>query len=522
MAAIRGASSDSKIAEGFSTLAMSARPSSNGLRKPINSRFWSGLISKRFDIEPTAGFDVPYLGCCRQHGMSRRQGPLQSVDNLGIDHPLALDPETDQLFTGLLLVAIVIARVRCDAVDKARAVESQSFEVLELPEPAEDLKQSGSERRAVDAAIRADGDQTQRVALLVLHDKKTPVRQLLYRRRLEDAGQGLEGRACSLVIWALCTRADQDVQTGKLCSEHAVGQERLFGTVGSWVAQQLPPLGEPRQARALILSPFDTRLLTALSSGSTRRPPESGQRNRMAQQTGDASRFDPEHCSAGELARAIGEGRLSAREACEAAIARIEARTGAINAVVVRDFERAREQAKSGRPRAGARRDGAALLGVPMTVKEAIDVAGLPTTWGIPHSGTTCQKRTRCSSQRAEGCGRRHPRQDQRARRSRGLAKLQPIYGRRTIRSIRRGAGRLLGRLGGRARGRHGGHRGRIRYRRVAARAAQFCGVFAHKPTFGLVPNRGHGFPGTDGGGVELAVAGPMTRFAADLDSSSA
>src|SRR5206468_2801254 len=37
-------------------------------------------------------------------------------------------------------------------------------------------------------------------------------------------------------------------------------------------------------------------------------------------------------------------------------------------------------------------------------------------------------------------------------------------------------------------------------------------------PTFGLVPNRGHGFPGTDGGGVELAVAGPMTHHAADLE----
>jgi amidase len=42
--------------------------------------------------------------------------------------------------------------------------------------------------------------------------------------------------------------------------------------------------------------------------------------------------------------------------------------------------------------------------------------------------------------------------------------------------------------------------------------------VFAHKPTFGLVPNRGHGFPGTDGAGVELAVAGPMTRHVGDLE----
>src|SRR5689334_24034297 len=92
--------------------------------------------------------------------------------------------------------------------------------------------------------------------------------------------------------------------------------------------------------------------------------------------------FDPEHCSAGALARAIGAGELSAREACEAAIARIEARDGEINAVVVRDFERAREQA-SERDARRARGERQALLGVPMTVKESIDIAGLPTTWGI-------------------------------------------------------------------------------------------------------------------------------------------
>ena len=51
--------------------------------------------------------------------------------------------------------------MRCDAVDKARAVESKSFEIIELPEPTEHLKQSGSERGAVDAAVGADRDQAQ-------------------------------------------------------------------------------------------------------------------------------------------------------------------------------------------------------------------------------------------------------------------------------------------------------------------------------------------------------------------------
>jgi amidase len=47
---------------------------------------------------------------------------------------------------------------------------------------------------------------------------------------------------------------------------------------------------------------------------------------------------------------------------------------------------------------------------------------------------------------------------------------------------------------------------------------AAFCGVFGLKPSFGLVPTRGHGFPGTDGAGIELAVVGPLARSAVDLE----
>src|SRR3954468_14823468 len=86
--------------------------------------------------------------------------------------------------------------------------------------------------------------------------------------------------------------------------------------------------------------------------------------------------------SAIETAAAIASGETSARAECEAAIARIEALDGAINAVVVRDFERARIAADLA-DAAVARDERRPLLGVPMTVKEAFDVAGLPTTWGF-------------------------------------------------------------------------------------------------------------------------------------------
>jgi len=46
---------------------------------------------------------------------------------------------------------------------------------------------------------------------------------------------------------------------------------------------------------------------------------------------------------------------------------------------------------------------------------------------------------------------------------------------------------------------------------------AQLCGIFGHKPTYGIIPLKGHGFPGTDTIDVELAVVGPLARSAKDL-----
>ena len=50
---------------------------------------------------------------------------------------------------------------------------------------------------------------------------------------------------------------------------------------------------------------------------------------------------------------------------------------------------------------------------------------------------------------------------------------------------------------------------------------AHFCGIFAHKPTFLLVPPRGHAPPGVPAlpGSVPLAVIGPMARCADDLET---
>jgi amidase len=74
------------------------------------------------------------------------------------------------------------------------------------------------------------------------------------------------------------------------------------------------------------------------------------------------------------VADAIRGGDISAREATEAAIARAEQVDPALNAFVVRDFERGLDQASDPTP--------GPLSGVPTVIKDNTDVAGLPTRQG--------------------------------------------------------------------------------------------------------------------------------------------
>ena len=214
--------------------------------------------------------------------------------------------------------------------------------------------------------------------------------------------------------------------------------------------------------------------------------------------------------SAGEL--------VSALELTEAAIGRIEALDGPINAVVVRDFDRARDQAKAA-DAALARGERGALLGVPMTVKESHAVAGLPITWGSEMFRGAVSPEDAVGVARLKAAGAVILGKTNIPPFLSDFQSVNPIYGRTNNPwDLSRSPGGSSG--GGCAAVAAGmvplefgsDIGGSIRV------PAALCGVYGHKPSFDLIPGKGHAPPGAVGAGLPLAVVGPLARTAADLD----
>jgi fatty acid amide hydrolase len=86
---------------------------------------------------------------------------------------------------------------------------------------------------------------------------------------------------------------------------------------------------------------------------------------------------------AAELASSIAAGDVSAREAVDACLGRIEEINGRLNALVWPRFEAARREADEADAARGRGDRLGSLHGVPVTIKDQFDVEGLPTTFGV-------------------------------------------------------------------------------------------------------------------------------------------
>jgi len=216
--------------------------------------------------------------------------------------------------------------------------------------------------------------------------------------------------------------------------------------------------------------------------------------------------------------QALETRRVSAVELLEASAVRNRAVAPAINAVTVTDLERARVAAKLIDDRRAQGDPLGPLAGLPMTVKDSLDVEHMPASSGIeallrrPAADAVAVAKARAAGAVLWG-------KTNIPVMTADWQSYNDVYGTtnnpwdvsRTPGGSSGGAAAALATgitaleigsdIGGSLR-----------------TPASFCGVYSHKPTYGLVPQRGH-VPPMPGSHAEadLNVVGPMARSARDL-----
>ncbi|MET8847501.1 amidase [Amycolatopsis sp. NPDC004625] len=223
--------------------------------------------------------------------------------------------------------------------------------------------------------------------------------------------------------------------------------------------------------------------------------------------------------SAEELIAALRGGAVTSVDLTEEAIARVERGDEVVNAICVRDFDRARAAAREA-DRARARGEERPLLGVPVTVKESYDLAGLPTTWGLPAHRDYVPAEDAVQVSRLKEAGAVILGKTNVPLGLQDIQSFNDIYGTTTNPWH---PGRTSGGSSGGSAAALASGFGALSIGSDLAGSlrtpAHFCGVYAHKPTLGLAARRGM-VPPTEPAlpaEFDLAVVGPMARTARDL-----
>ncbi len=223
--------------------------------------------------------------------------------------------------------------------------------------------------------------------------------------------------------------------------------------------------------------------------------------------------------TATECSAALAAKQVSAVELAQDVIGRIERHDGKINAVCVRDFARGLDAARAA-DAALARGETRPLLGIPMTIKESINLKGLPTTWGFPAQKDFHPAEDALSASRVKHAGAVILGKTNVPIALGDWQSYNEIYGTtNNPYDLSRTPG---GSSGGSSAALAAGYGplslgtdigGSLRV------PAFHCGIYAHKPTFALVPTRGNTPPPMPALPIDrdLSVLGPMARSAADL-----
>ena len=184
----------------------------------------------------------------------------------------------------------------------------------------------------------------------------------------------------------------------------------------------------------------------------------------------------------------------------------------------MQDLDRARARAAA--LDQGGRASGGPLFGVPMTIKESYDFAGHPTTWGFKFRESHRADSDALAVQRLEAAGAVVFGKTNVPVALADWQSYNPVYGTTNNPwnlghtpggSSGGGAAACAAGFGGLELGSDIG--GSIRV------PAHFCGVFGHKPSWGLCSPRGHAL--ADAAAMtDISVIGPLARSARDLETA--
>lgn len=224
--------------------------------------------------------------------------------------------------------------------------------------------------------------------------------------------------------------------------------------------------------------------------------------------------------SAFKLADAIKAQTLSSREVLEFFLARVEQFNPALNAVVQLDTQRARDRADAADQAAQNGEDWGPLHGVPLTIKDALGTSGIVTVGGMPECANNIPKCNAFSVQRYIDAGAIVFGKTNVPYMSADLQSYNEVYGvTNNPWNLERTCG---GSSGGAAAAIAAGLTplelgsdigGSIRT------PSHFNGVYGHKPSYGIVSQRGHLPPGENVlSDTDLSVVGPLGTCPADLE----
>ncbi len=218
-----------------------------------------------------------------------------------------------------------------------------------------------------------------------------------------------------------------------------------------------------------------------------------------------------------ELGRLLKHRKISAKELLQACLDQWARHNDAINAVVVTDLTRAYAAAAASDRRLKRGAALSAIDGVPMTAKESFDWTGTPTTFGDPALAHNIAVRDADAIERLTAAGAVLYGKTNVPLDLSDWQSFNAIYG--TTNNpwdLSRTPG---GSSGGAAAALATGMSALEIGSDIGAsirNPAHYCGVFGHKPTYGVVSYRGHGLPGVVTT-TDITVAGPLARSAKDL-----